>query len=255
MISINNQPVPTTVFPDNTSQVWHLDPKLLASPTAAVEWTFSHEGEFLQLAQLKDLLDLRSIEATLELPYLPYGRQDKPVDNDATFALRTFAKLVNSLKFKAVTIHDPHSQIALQLIDRSVAIYPAKAVHGVFAEVADLVCYPDKGARTKYSEIYSDLPYIYGEKVRDQSTGRITNYELIGNPKGKRVLIVDDICDGGATFKILAAALLRQGATEVHLFVSHGIFSQGTRVLFDAGITRLFTGTQEIGRRFGADQT
>lgn len=93
---------------------------------------------------------------------------------------------------------------------------------------------PTKARAPKYAAIYGDLPFIHGEKVRDQSTGRITSYEVVGNPKGKRVLIVDDICDGGATFITLAKALLGQGATEVHLFVSHGIFSKGTRVLFDA---------------------
>jgi ribose-phosphate pyrophosphokinase len=255
MIKLNTHPVPTTMFPDNTSQVWHLPHEWLESRRAAVEWTYSCEGELMQLAQLKDLLDHYGIPATLELPYLPYGRQDKDVGNDATFALRTFAKLINALGFDTVTIHDPHSSVALQLIDRAVAVFPTEQVQRIFAEIADVVCYPDKGARGKYGAIYAGLPFVYGEKVRDQSTGMITSYALVGDAKGKRVLIVDDICDGGATFKILARALLQQGATAVHLFVSHGLFSQGTRGLFDAGIARIFTSTQEVHRRYGADQT
>jgi ribose-phosphate pyrophosphokinase len=107
-----------------------------------------------------------------------------------------------------------------------------------------MICYPDKGAVSKYSEIYAfglGTP-IYGEKVRDQSTGNITSYQLIGNLKGRtNVLIVDDICDGGATFKLLAKDLLAAGATEVNLFVSHGIFSRGLRTLQESGIKRIFT--------------
>jgi ribose-phosphate pyrophosphokinase len=247
MIKINGRPLPTTMFPDNTSQVWHLPADILTA-TADVEWKFSHEGEFLQLVQMKDLLDLHGVPASLVLSYLPYGRQDKETGNDETFALRSFARLLNGLRFTSVTIHDPHSAVALELIDRSVAVYPKETLYRVFAEVGDLVCYPDHGAYIKYSPLY-DLPFISGEKVRCSATGKITSYAVIGNPAGKRVLVVDDICDGGATFQILARSLLARQATAVHLFVSHGLFSAGTRVLFDSGIGRIFTPTGEVGRR------
>ena len=58
--------------------------------------------------------------------------------------------------------------------------------------------------------------------------------------------MVDDLCDGGATFILLAKELLSKGAKEVHLFVSHGIFSRGLGVLFDAGIKRVFVKDGEM---------
>jgi len=252
MIKLNGETLNVTIFPDNTSQVWHLPDEVFQAKSAHIIWHFSYESEFMQISQLKHLLDESGVKASLELSYLPYGRQDKPVGNDATFALRTFARLLNSLSFTEVHIFDPHSEIAMQLIERSSAFYPTEEVYRLFAEVGDLICYPDAGARSKYSSIFPDLPYIYGEKIRQQENGQILSYRLIGSAKGKRVLIVDDICDGGATFVNLAAALLKDGATEVSLYVSHGLFSKGTRILFNSGIKRVFTKNQEVGPRYYA---
>lgn len=248
MIYLNGTPVPTTRFPDNTSQVWKIpENQFYVNPTAKVRWDYSHEAEFLELAQLKALLDADERPATLEITYLPYGRQDKEVSNQATFGLLTFAKLLNSLNFNKVVIHDPHSSVALDLIENSKAVYPEDLIcEMIHVGLFDIACYPDKGARTKYSEVYKDLiggAHVYGEKVRDQLTGNITKYDLVGGErvKGKKVMIIDDICDGGMTFKILAKDLLEAGATEVNLLVTHGIFSKGVRTLKEAGISRVFT--------------
>ena len=82
---------------------------------------------------------------------------------------------------------------------------------------------------------------LIGEKVRDQSTGRITHYSINGDVKDKNILIVDDICDGGMTFRILSKSLVDRGSKSNNLYVSHGIFSQGLDVLRNDGINRIFT--------------
>lgn len=250
MLYLDGKAVSPTMFPDKTSQVWKLDESLLKQKTriANIRWEFEYEGEFLHLTQLYLLLrnqigQFSSIN--LELPYLPYGRQDKEITNETTFALRAFALLLNHLKFNRVTILDPHSELALKYIYNSVAVYPKDALkEAILNTTTTLACYPDKGAVSKYKDIYEQEignAFIYGEKVRDQLTGNITHYEVIGDCKGMSVLIVDDICDGGMTFKILAKDLLAKGATEVNLFVTHGIFSRGLKTLKDSGINRIFT--------------
>jgi ribose-phosphate pyrophosphokinase len=246
MIYLNDQLIVPTLFPDGTSQTWKLPESLLKSHKYDVEWVFSHEGELMHLAQLKDLLDNYGITTNLRLKYLPYARQDKEVSNTTTFALKTFAFLLNQLRFEMVTIVDPHSHVALELIDNSVSVYPSDEIHqiGLMLGTA-LVVYPDKGAVTKYTKVYPFM-HIYGEKVRDQLTGNITSYKLIGNAKNRNVLIVDDICDGGMTFKLLAKELYDAGAKEVNLFVTHGIFSKGLKTLKEAGIKRIFTADGEV---------
>lgn len=250
MIYLNGTPLNTTLFPDNTSQVWKLSELILnQSNYAHVKWEFTHEGEFMQLAQLKMLLDKYRFNTCLRIKYLPYGRQDKDVDNEATFALHSFAKLLNLLKFSEVIIHDPHSSIAVDIIDNAEAVYPVDEINKIVSETSpNIFCYPDNGAHIKYREIF-DFPFVYGEKVRDPATGWIKSYRLIGlnDVRDRNILIVDDICDGGMTFKLLARDLLAAGAKEVNLFVTHGIFSKGLRTIKESGINRVFTQDGEVG--------
>lgn len=246
MLYLNGTPLSVTMFPDKTSQVWKLPEEVFAKNKHTVDWQFEHEGEIIHLLQLHDLISTtnRSSEITLNIKYLPYGRQDKPIGNSATFALNTFLKLLHLFRFHKVTVLDPHNFDAVRPGCQFEAIYPkAQLIATIIETNASMICYPDKGAKHKYTDIYKDIPvdFIYGEKVRDQLTGNITNYEVFGDPNGKSVMIVDDICDGGATFKILAKDLLAKGATEVNLFVTHGIFSRGLQTLKDAGINRIFT--------------
>jgi ribose-phosphate pyrophosphokinase len=245
MIYLNNVLVTPTHFPDKTTQVWKLDNETykLSGNFNIVKWDFQDEAEFFTVAQLKTLLDSYKQDTRLYIKYLPYGRQDKPVSNTSTFALTTFANLLNSLKFDEVVITDPHSVVALDLIHNSRATYPIDVIEQVIWETkSNLICYPDYGATTKYKSEYHELrlPIIYGEKVRDQLTGNITSYSISGRPSQMNVLIVDDICDYGRTFTMLAKHLQEGGASEINLFVTHGLFSGGIKVLKDAGINRVF---------------
>lgn len=233
------------MFPDKTSQIWQIDPTLLTKAIYSVEWRFESEAEFIHLAQLKDLLD--SCDATLEvrllIPYLPYARQDKIVSNDTCFALYSFSKLLNSLAFSEVQVFDAHSEEASKMILNFWNCYPRYLYPYVINELnPHLICYADEGAFKKYRKSFGG-PYLYGIKTRESSTGLITDLTLSDAAlmQDKTVLIVDDICDGGKTFLLLAAALYNAGAIEVNLYVTHGIFSRGTDVLRYAGIKRIFT--------------
>ncbi len=87
-----------------------------------------------------------------------------------------------------------------------------------------------------------ELPWISATKNRDSYTGRITNIKLNHTKvKDQKILIVDDICDGGGTFCMLADQLYKKGAKEVNLFTTHGIFSKGLKPLYEAQINRIFT--------------
>lgn len=251
MITANGIVIEPTIFPDGTSQVWKIDENIFDNfPDVRVVWDFKSEAEFIHLAQLKTLIDARRTEGHLLMPYLPYARQDKGVSNDATFALTTFAELLNSLKFKTVTVVDPHSNAAA-LIKYVYIIYPEYQIQNALAACdSKFIALPDRGAKDKYvpafRNMFLSLPIICGSKARDQSTGIITYHPIDVDVSFKNVMIIDDICDGGMTFVLLAKELKRCGANNVDLFVSHGLFTKGLRVLRGAGIGRIFTKYGEI---------
>lgn len=250
MISINGIPIGATIFPDGTSQVWHLPEELLQQVykdwLCEVRWDFESEAEFIHLAQLKTLLDTYTPAIHLDMPYLPYARQDKRVENQSTFALATFARLLNGLGFQQVTVLDAHNNpranAIYNLVDRSPRDFITDAWK---ASRADLIVYPDAGAEQRYFT-YDTGPFIRADKVRDQATGHILNMTLNGSVKGKSLLIVDDLCDAGGTFKLVAERALEAGAEDVHLYVTHGLFTKGLQTLRSSGIKRIFTHKGEI---------
>lgn len=247
MITLNGVEITPTKFPDNTSQIWKI-PNIPCEGWVdgrnlyLYEWIFDgDESEFLHLAQLKDLIDSMDSNnySSLNVPYLPYARQDKQISNTTTFALLTFAKLLNSLKFDDIVFEDAHSDIATTLIKNSRSELINPTFHMALSSYSN-ICFPDKGAERRYSECLNDHNIIIGEKVRNQLTGEITGYSVSGDIEGRDVLIVDDLCDGGRTFIEAANALYSKGAKSVDLYTTHGIYSKGINVLFDAGIVNIF---------------
>lgn len=257
MIYLNDLEIKPTIFPDKTSQVWKL-PRAWRKNHVFIRWDFESEAEVMHLAQLQDLLGCHGINATLELSYLPYGRQDKEILADKgdlmsveTFALRTFATILNNMNFFKIKCMDPHSDVAQKLIKNLHVVSPEPFI-AIAKKQTDstFFCYPDKGAVAKYKKMFPVHPYAFGEKTRNQQTGEIVSYDLVTlySPKDSTVLIVDDICDGGMTFIKLAEMLKKAGAREINLFITHGIFSKGTEPLFAAGIKRIFTQKGEAVR-------
>ncbi len=252
MISLNGVKIVPTMFPDGTSQVWKLPADLLETLYKGylieVLWEFESEAELVHLAQLKTLLDTYSPVVHLDMPYLPYARQDKRVDNASTFALTAFARILNALKFTQVTVldahNDPRAHAIFDLVNKSPREFISEAID---ISGADTILFPDEGASARYAA-YELANSVTAKKTRDQSTGEILRTSINGSVKGCKLLIVDDICDGGATFKGVAEAALtkKAGALEVHLYVTHGIFSKGLKTLRDSGIKRIFTRKGEV---------
>ena len=70
--------------------------------------------------------------------------------------------------------------------------------------------------------IDSDLAIIVKERGIN---GAINNMSLVGDVKGKNVVIVDDICDTGGTLLRAVEELKTFGAHEIYVCITHGVFS------------------------------
>jgi ribose-phosphate pyrophosphokinase len=183
----------------------------------------------------------------LFIPYFPYARQDKVISNETTFAQHALVELLDIYFDCGINVFDLHNPSVCEthFVNN---IAPTKYItKSLISSQADLICYPDAGAAKRYSGL---IDFIVAEKVRDQSTGQILSHSLQETKhslKNKRILIVDDLCDGGATFISVCKMLKEQGADRVDLYVSHGVFSKGAHVLRHAGIDRIYTTDSYIG--------
>lgn len=244
MIKLNGFEIKPTVFPDKTSQIWKIDEEKFNACPSIVEWIFEDEAEFMYVAQLKALLDTYKCKSALIMDYLPYARQDKEVSNQSTFALHVFMNLLNSLKFSKVVSYDVHSKVA-QGIENFVNIDPILEIRNAISELnPDCIVFPDFGAKSRYK--INNIKSVCIKKVRDQVTGDITETIINESVLNMKCLIVDDLCDGGATFVRISNLLISSGASEVNLYVSHGLFTKGVDILRKAGIKKIYTRKGEV---------
>jgi ribose-phosphate pyrophosphokinase len=169
-------------------------------------------------------------ELLIHCPYLPYARQDRVCSKGQAYSLNIFLKLLDyaGCHFIFNDIHNP-STIFFNYtsFENLLPIFVQKEELSQYSAVIA----PDKGAKERaIHQAQGVLPVIQAEKVRDPNTGWITDYEIdLSQVKGK-VLVIDDICDGGKTFEILGERLKKENIS-ADLYVTHGIFSKGKETL------------------------
>ena len=168
------------------------------------------------------------------IPYFPYARQDRVCNDGEALSVSVIASLINSADFAHVRIFDPHSDVAPALIKNCDIVSQVALMDNLPKDaIGDALVSPDAGSEKKVRAAAKrfNVPMIVCGKDRDVATGNIISSRVVsGDPAGLRVMIVDDICDGGATFISLAKILKELGAAEINLFVTHGIFSKGFKV-------------------------
>lgn len=164
------------------------------------------------------------------VPYFPGARQDRS-DGTCGLTLQVMATLLTDSR--SVFVFDGHSPALEAHADIAREFMPADLVPERRANVAGVIA-PDDGALGRAKRFrdafYPAAPVICASKNRDTQTGRLSNYQLQPLPRDGQYIVVDDICDGGGTFNLLADAFAANPLSSrcsLELFVSHGIFSKG----------------------------
>ncbi len=191
----------------------------------------SYEDLF-KAAAIKDAWDAentlnKTAIATLNICCLIGQRSDRRFNKGESFDLKVIANFINAMLFDKVSILHPHSPISLALIDNSEKIGHFNYVEKAFKAIGSPVLVsPDAGAYKTTHDIAEQLnaDLVPSNKVRVNGVPIIS---IQGDVKGKDCLIVDDLADGGRTFKFLAEALKKQGAKKVFLYVTHAQFNYG----------------------------
>jgi ribose-phosphate pyrophosphokinase len=186
----------------------------------------------------------------IEIPYLPYARQDRVCAPGQAFSLQVMAQLLSLLGASdPIAVWDCHSLVGTKLtgatnVLASSIVAASDSLRTLIVSDSTVLVCPDKGARGRCEEMAATLgarSLIYCEKVRDPSTGSIIGTTVgVDDLSGKTAVITDDLCDGGMTFIKIAEQLKAKHADRVVLFVTHGIFAKGLDV-FDGLIDHIYT--------------
>ncbi len=174
---------------------------------------------------------------SLKLYYVPYARQDRVGVPGESLSIHVLASNINQMEFNSVTILDPHSPVTTALFDRAHVIDKKTLISHMNLSIPwdkTTVVAPDAGAvKSAYdvAKTFRAADLIVANKVRDLATGEILRTDFHGEVEGKRLLLIDDICDGGRTFIELAKLIRPMNPARLELFVTHGIFSKGYDVM------------------------
>ena len=204
--------------------------------------------------------DLRRMgikEISLYAPYILGARSDRKFEKGGNNYLKdVISPAVNILKLDKITVLDPHSDCLEMGLDNleieNNVKFAGWAIQDIIKETilgggkeSDIcVISPDGGSRKKIYDTLQGIGFegelILAEKHRDVKTGKLTGFTvpLTDAQKGKPLVIIDDICDGGGTFIGEAEVADKNGhAAAKYLVCTHSILSKGT-----ADLTKHFDG-------------
>jgi ribose-phosphate pyrophosphokinase len=118
--------------------------------------------------------------------------------------------------------------------------------------IADLVvASPDVGfgkQAYKFAEAMR-CPVVIGNKMRYDHSEQAEVHTVIGEVRGKNVLIVDDFTISGGTLIEMAHACKERGAKDIYACVSHGVFSKGSAAKIARSPIKELVVTDTIGYR------
>lgn len=236
-------------------------PPLFGYERLLIEARYPDSDEIIEIILILNAISILKFgrQVVLFLPYLPYSRQDRPCYTGEANSLFSVAKLLSSQfpdSGKVIT-WDVHSEKAFSAFHSFSSGLINVEVNSLIERLTkkflpiefwefNAVVSPDAGAtkRAQAAASFLGVDVIYGDKRRDPKDGSILGTSVADKDGNKldltdqRVLIVDDICDGGRTFIELAKVLRGLNAKEIVLYVTHGIFSKGFDV-FTEGNTPL----------------
>lgn len=191
----------------------------------------------------------------LYIPYLLGARSDRQfVEGGNSYLVDVIAPVINSLEFESVTVVDVHSDVAAACIKNLISIdnknliassldhiYPNNTKR-MYLHFNCILISPDAGALKKVYKVADSIGYkgdvVVCSKSRDENGNLSKTVVPISNRaniENKDIIIIDDICDGGATFINITKTIKEENTTiklgKIYLIITHGIFSKGLKEL------------------------
>jgi len=176
------------------------------------------------------------LNVTLIIPYFGYSRQDRIDATSDSINAKVMAKLISAIGADNVILIDIHSEQILGFFERGIRVKHIEATNVIADQVKKkfkgkryILASPDLGGVKrvkKISEKIGSCQYVIFTKSRPKPNQVDRNaVQIIGEIKGKETIFIDDMIDTGGTLANAARIAKERGATKVHLYATHGLFS------------------------------
>ncbi|MDQ7794402.1 MAG: ribose-phosphate pyrophosphokinase [bacterium] len=193
---------------------------------------------------------------TAVVPYFGYARQDRKTQGREPITAKLVANLIVTARASRVLTMDLHAGQIQGFFDIPVdhlSAAPILARHFREREMGKtVVVSPDVGgvprARDMAARLGASLAFL---DKRHPRRGESEIYHVIGDVRGKRAILVDDMIDTAGTITKGAAALVEKGgAIEVYAACTHPVLSGAALDRLEASAIRevVVTNTLPLGR-------
>jgi len=196
----------------------------------------------MELLIMMDALTRASAKRiTAVLPYFGYARQDRKVGGRTPISAKLVANLIVTAgadRVLSMELHAGQIQGFFDIPTDNLFCTPVmeKDIREHFGASAKelMIVSPDVGgvvrARALANRFGADLAIV--DKRRERA-GESEVMNIIGDVKGRRCILFDDIVDSAGTLCNAAEKLKEAGAVSVSAYVAHGVLSNGASVRVD----------------------
>ena len=168
---------------------------------------------------------------TAVLPYYGYARQDRKPGPRTPITSKLVANMIDKAGANRVLTMDLHAGQIQGFFDIPTdnlfaAPVLVEDIKSKLTKDTPIIVSPDVGgvvrARIIAKRIGADLAIV--DKRRERA-GESEVMNIIGDVEGRECFMIDDIVDSAGTLCNASDALIKQGATKVYSYVTHGVLS------------------------------
>jgi len=167
---------------------------------------------------------------TAVIPYFGWARQDRKDKPRVPIGAKLIAKLIETAGATRIITMDLHADQIQGFFEKPVDHLYASSIflpYLLSLKLNDLtIASPDMGGSKRayaYSKfLKSDVVICYKQRKK---ANIISHMELIGEVKGKNVILVDDMVDTAGTLTMAADLMIDRGAKSVRAICTHAILS------------------------------
>ena len=208
--------------------------------------TFPNADNLMEMLLMLDAAKRASARhITAVMPYFGWARQDRKDQPRVAIGAKLVANLLQSAGATRIITMDLHADQIQGFFEKPVDHLYASTIFMPYVKSLNLdnltIASPDMGGSKRayaYSKhLHCDVVICYKQRKK---ANVISHMELIGDVKGKNVILVDDMIDTGGTLAHAANLMMERGAISVRAICTHPILSgDAYNKIQESGLTEL----------------
>ena len=219
-----------TTFADGEVSVT-INETVRGSDVFLVQSTFPNSDNLMELLLMIDAAKRASAKSVVAVvPYFGWARQDRKDKPRVSIGAKLVADLLSVAGIDRLITMDLHADQIQGFFNIPVDHLYASAVFLPYIQSLKLeelvIATPDVGGSKRASTFskYLGVPLVLCNKSREKAN-EVASMQIIGDVKGKNVVLIDDIVDTAGTITKAANIMLEAGANSVRAIASHCVMS------------------------------